>query len=511
MVDKKLFSSSGGPKMPTVKNKAGAKAYDRGDKAALAQYACTGFFGDTYYASGAGQLAAVKELITKVDDEFLAKVAIYARKEAHMKDMPAYALAALSVSNPQLARKIFPVVIDNVKELRTFCQILRSGQAGRTSFGYAMKEEIKKFLEKDPNWLFRNSVGQSPSLGDIIKMTHPKPATEYHDSLFAYLLGREKEGRLPRLVAEYEAFKKNPNKGEVPNLPFQMISSIDMSTETWKEIFRNGGWHFVRMNLNTAKRHGVLDDPEMVKLIAAKLTDEDMIRKSRVFPYQLLMAYLNVQDMPKAIIEALHVALELACNNIPKIEGKVIVAPDISYSMTSRVTGAYTSRATYAHVAALIAAAIMRTCDDVTVLPFHGRVVRLKLDPFDTVMTNASKIAGACTNGTDLSKPFEYLRKKKAHVDAMIVVSDNMSWMDNNRYARHTGARTEWNKLRGINPKAKCVCIDIEPGRSTQMNEAKDVLNVGGFSDAVFDVMAGFFSGEGGTWVETIEAIALPD
>ena len=36
----------------------------------------------------------------------------------------------------------------------------------------------------------------------------------------------------------------------------------------------------------------------------------------------------------------------------------------------------------------------------------------------------------------------------------------------------------------------KLVCIDIQPYGSTQAAERADILNIGGFSDAVFNVVA---------------------
>jgi hypothetical protein len=42
----------------------------------------------------------------------------------------------------------------------------------------------------------------------------------------------------------------------------------------------------------------------------------------------------------------------------------------------------------------------------------------------------------------------------------------------------------------------KLVCIDLQPGTSTQAQESDDILNVGGFSDAVFNVVASFLVGD---------------
>ena len=52
---------------------------------------------------------------------------------------------------------------------------------------------------------------------------------------------------------------------------------------------------------------------------------------------------------------------------------------------------------------------------------------------------------------------------------------------------------------------------DIQPNTTTQAAERHDILNVGGFSDAVFTTVASFASGEldAGHWVGEIEKISL--
>ena len=55
------------------------------------------------------------------------------------------------------------------------------------------------------------------------------------------------------------------------------------------------------------------------------------------------------------------------------------------------------------------------------------------------------------------------------------------------------------------------MCIDIQPNRTTQACEREDVLNVGGFSDQVFEVIAEFVRGRltSDHWVGAIEKIEL--
>jgi 60 kDa SS-A/Ro ribonucleoprotein len=55
----------------------------------------------------------------------------------------------------------------------------------------------------------------------------------------------------------------------------------------------------------------------------------------------------------------------------------------------------------------------------------------------------------------------------------------------------------------------KLVCIDIQPYGSTQAPERADILNIGGFSDAVFNVVAYYLPDHAGRFVAEVESIEL--
>src|SRR5678815_1394401 len=123
--------------------------------------------------------------------------------------------------------------------------------------------------------------------------------------------------------------------------------------------------------------------------------------------------------------------MEIAIANVPAIEGRVYVCPDVSGSMSSAVTG-YRPGATSAvrciDVAALVAAAMVRKNPSAEVLPFEDRVVKVALNPRDSVMTNAQKLAAVGGGGTNCSAPLTKLNARRAAGDLVIFVSDNQSW-----------------------------------------------------------------------------------
>jgi 60 kDa SS-A/Ro ribonucleoprotein len=233
-----------------------------------------------------------------------------------------------------------------------------------------------------------------------------------------------------------------------------------------------------------------------------------------VFPYQLLAAYRNCDAaVPLEVRDALQDAMELAIANVPSIEGRVVVCPDVSGSMSSPVTGHRRGSATSVRcidVAALVAASMLRKNPSAAVLPFENGVVRIDLNPRDSVMTNAGKLASIGGGGTNCGAPVRLLNQMESKADLVIFISDNESWMDQGR-GRGTALMAEWSEYRQRNPNARLVCLDIQPNQTTQAAERADILKVGGFSDRVFEVIAAFAAGqlEADHWIASIEAAGL--
>lgn len=518
MANKTLFKSLVGKLIPAAnaRNEERAPAYALTPKQALAQYAATGCLGATFYADAEEQLAKVLELCEKVEAEFVAKTAVYARERGLMKDMPALLLAVLAAKDVRLLASVFPRVVDNGKMLRNFVQIVRSGVAGRKSLGSAPKRLVREWLEaRDAPAVFRASVGQSPSLADIVRMVHPKPLDAEREALYGYIVGRDHNAEaLPAIVRRFESFKAG-DRAVVPDVPFQMLTALELGTPEWTAIARRAPWQMTRMNLNTFARHGVFDQPGLAELIARRLADPEQVRKARVFPYQLMVAYATTDErVPAFVRDALQDAMEIAIANVPCVEGKVYVCPDVSGSMQSPLTGrrkGATTAVRCVDVAALVAAAVVRRNPRAEVLPFEHDVVKgLKLNPRDSVMTNAQKLAAVGGGGTNCSAPLRLLNERKAEGDLVIYVSDNESWVDARR-GRGTATMQEWAAFKRRNPRARLVCVDIQPYSTVQAAEASDVLNVGGFSDHVFEVIAEFAAGRlnADHWVGVIEQIAL--
>ena len=195
MANKTLFSSTKS-KLPRTNtwNEAGGRAYKFAPKHALAQMAATGCFNGVYYASAQSQLDEMRKLIDQVDDNtFLAKLAVYARERAYMKDMPAALLVVLSKRDTALLHRVFDRVVDNGRVLRTMFQMVRSGQFGRAGKPFkglssSLQRAFQRWLnDASVGKLLSASIGHDPSLRDVLRMARPTPKDNERRALFGWL------------------------------------------------------------------------------------------------------------------------------------------------------------------------------------------------------------------------------------------------------------------------------------------------------------------------------------
>ena len=245
--------------------------------------------------------------------------------------------------------------------------------------------------------------------------------------------------------------------------------------------------------------------------IATKLSDRQNVLRAKAMPYQLLAAYKFGTNAPREVSNAIQDAMEIATENVPAFEGKkVYVFPDVSGSMKwATGTGGFNSKVRAVDIAALFSACILRNNPTAEVIPFDTRVHdKVKLNPRDSVLTTADKLARLAGGGTAISEPMIHLNKIQAKGDLIIYISDNESWRDRPTRGGGTTLADEWGRFLSRNPGAQMVCIDTRANNHSQAPNRPHTLNVGGYSDQVFNVIRDFIS-YGEQWVDQINMVKL--
>ncbi|MFN7362711.1 MAG: vWA domain-containing protein, partial [Pirellulaceae bacterium] len=297
--------------------------------------------------------------------------------------------------------------------------------------------------------------------------------------------------------------------------------------KVWARIAETMGPQALRMNLNTLTRHGVFEQSStsgksMIDVVAERIGDKLEVERSRQFPYQYFAAYLHSREKaPKQIQQSLERAVEFACRNVPKLKAPLLIGLDVSGSMGSPVTGrrriGSTSQMRCVDVAALIAAAILRSNPGSIVIPFDTQAYRADWGASTSIMKLAEKLARFGGGGTNCALPVEAALEwhGRNRFAGVVIVSDNESWVGE-ECEGETGLIHAWNafaakqrQLFGEEVHPKMVCIDLQPNTTTQACDRQDIMNIGGFSDAVFSTIGQFFGVSPMHWVDEVEAIEL--
>jgi 60 kDa SS-A/Ro ribonucleoprotein len=311
MANKSLFASLTNrlPRANAV-NEAGGRAYKLEPKHALAQVAATGTFGNAFYSTAETQLDEVLKLIDEVDDnQYLAKLALYARDKAFMKDMPAALLVALSVRDTELMHRVFDRVVDNGRVLRTVFQMIRSGQFknkaghGRVGLSSSVQRAFQRWLNTaSVGKLLSASIGNDPSLRDILRMARPTPKDNARRAMFGWLTDKsiEKwapatEADLPVEVQSLIEYRNSESEeaqaliaGGLDNVRWDLLSDAAKGTTVWAALARKMGPQALRMNLNTLLRHDVFESGIGI-LPVEKNTSNATQAGSHFIPHKLIL------------------------------------------------------------------------------------------------------------------------------------------------------------------------------------------------------------------------------
>src|SRR5581483_9597603 len=259
---------------PDGKNYAGGPSYDRGLEEKTLQVLTTGVFENTFYASQKDlvtQAVTLFQQMALADVELFAKMIVYARNKGFMRISPITALVVLSTADLNYFELAFPLVIRTPGDLQDFMQIVRSGSL-RKGCGRGVKRVIGSWMNglSEYHVIKYGSQGAGFSLRDILRLVHPKPATEGVDALFNYLCnGLTEENasaireQLPQVrCIELLKEEKDPARQRelvaMGRLPYEtVVGAIKPDVALWTELMKQMPYFALLRHLNTLAKAGV--------------------------------------------------------------------------------------------------------------------------------------------------------------------------------------------------------------------------------------------------------------
>ncbi|RMD77424.1 TROVE domain-containing protein [Candidatus Dojkabacteria bacterium] len=438
-----------------------------------------------------------------------------------IKNEPSIVVLAACFSHQDIevkrkAAEVFKYVIRTGYHLFQFMEYLKRFR----KFGRLIKRTISDwYLSKTPKELSYQVVKYQARITnegdpssrwshkDIIKIVHPKAESHEINSIFRYVLyGTMDESLKDTYIYAYENVKKAENIDDIVhliqkyNLTWEFVPSNHLwSRDVWKALLPNLPYTALLRNLARLTSLNILDD-ELLHLVSLKLTDGEYIRKSRVSPFALLLAWLVYKNgkgiksdsiwhpIPQ-IVDSLEIAFEKSFENTEREldNKKILIAIDVSGSMCGRLSEAPIS---IIEAAALLAWVLLRLerNADIEVIGVSTRISHPSINSdskMGYVMEEIMRYAGG---GTDLSLPFRHALNVKKYYDAIVVLTDNETW-----HGPHPYQLLDYYK-NSINKNVKTILVDMVPNSYTIVPLDKNNLNIVGFDSSMFDIIRKFIA-----------------
>lgn len=539
----------------TTRNYEGAPAFVRGDEEQLVRVLMTGNFEHTFYASDAelaGEAIGLFRHFAATDPHFLAQAIVYARAEGLMRIAPITALVVLSAAESadakELFRRIFPRVIQTPGDLQDVIALCR--RSALRGMGKAVARAANRWLAgiSEYHVVKYGSESQQISLRDIYRMTRPKLSGEAN-AIARYVVksevapeltqiaGYEEFKRAARMLATarpYEAAGQGDDKGTLSDeeraaaearvlaligeyrLPWEVVAGqVIPSRAVWERLLYDMPYMALLRNLNNMVKYGVTGSAEALDYITRTLADPRRVASGKQLPFRYfstLKALKAEGVVGSALREALSAALELSFANMPELGRRVLVANDISGSMSSRPSPR--SEMTMAEIAGIFAAAVYKKAESGGIVSFdteaHPRDVSKDL-PLATIAERVSAYGG----GTSLSAPLAYAfkagRKNKGYAyvfDTAVFITDSESWYDH--LTRNRGVLDEIRDYRKrVSPALKCFFVQLLPYKHAVVPESEPgCYYIYGWSGAVLGYIASVVSG-GMSQVEAVKQVSV--
>ncbi len=462
----KFNTTQKAPKTLTT-NIAGGKAYKESNELALTSMLLTSFVNDQFYKSGNDTLKDLRALIKTVDPEFTAKAAIYARDRFGMRSIT-HALAGELTSElkgSEVAKNFYDKVVVRVDDMTEILSYYLSYKTDKENpkFPNALKKGFAKAFDKFDDYQIAKYQGKNKDikLVDLVNIVHPVPNDANRESL--------------SLLIKDELKSKDTWEAKLSNAGQVAESDEDLSklkSDVWSDLIssRKIGYFALLRNL----RNIINQSPDSIDIACELLTDEKMIKKSRVLPFRFLTAYdeifkLTSSTSTRKVLVAINNALEISVSNVPKLKGETIVVVDTSSSMRGKAS----------EIASLFGA-ILAKANNCDIMTFERTAHYQSYNPLDSVLSIRDSFVYN-GGGTNFSNIFRTLDKP---YDNIIILSDMQGWLS---IYTPKAECDEYRRRFNINPHI--YSWDLA-GLGTLQFPENQVYCLAGFSEKVFDIMA---------------------
>nr|KAG5707791.1 hypothetical protein BaRGS_015951 [Batillaria attramentaria] len=375
---------------------------------------------------------------------------------------------------------------------------------------------------------YRQRVGWTHR--DLLRLSHAKPEDDTIGFILRYAVKGLEEAEkyymedtiadadpkmleIKAYLAACDAVKelKHPDNLEDVRRVVSMIEQHDLvrehvapemlnSAQVWVSLLDKMPMKALIRNLNKMTVVGVLDNGENVNKVVQKLGNRDALRKSRVHPYSILVAWMTYRSgtghkgnlkwnaVPE-VLAALEKAFYAAFDNVTPTNKRILIAVDVSASMTWMSPKAVISPRVSSAAMMMITLRTETNCD---VVGFSSSLMPLDIKKEWTLDQVISYIETIPMGGTDCSLPMVWAQEEKKKYDAFIIYTDSETW-----FSRDTPANAlrHYRDASGIQ-NARLATVAMTSGGFTLADPADlNMLDMVGFDTEAPTVLQDFIGG----------------
>jgi 60 kDa SS-A/Ro ribonucleoprotein len=530
-----------------VPDSAGGFAWAVGDWTRLRRFLILGSEGGSYYAREQAltreNAQTVERCLADDGSRTVAEIVHVSREGRAPKNDPAvFALAMAAGAGDEPTRKAALEALPQVCRTGTHLFQFATFVEAFRGWGRSLRRGVGRWYAAQPvDSLAYQAVKYRQREGvthrDLLRLAHPAEqvtagnptlqVSEEHAHLFEWIVrGGETDG-LPRVVQGFVRAQVATTPTETAELvrefglPREAVQTEHLaSAEVWEALLEDMPMTAAIRNLATMTRIGVIAPGSAgTAKVVAQLGDAERIRRARVHPIALLAALRTYAagrgvrgrhewNPVREIVDALDAAFYTAFGNVEPTGKRILLALDVSGSMTSgRVAGVPTLTPRDASAAlALVTAATEPNYETVGFFAgkrgwavpnreqmYLGRdgITPLAISPRQRLDDVVKTVSDLPFGGTDCALPMLYAQARDREVDAFVIYTDSETWAGDIHPAQ---ALQDYRRTSGID--ARLVVVGMVSNGFTIADPADPgMLDVVGFDTAAPRLIAQFVKG----------------
>ena len=383
-------------------NKCGHAAYAMKDKDKLVTQVLCSFFDDKkFYGNNTEDMKRTIQSVIKSDPEFVAKLAVFARREFNMRSVAHILTAYLAheVEGKSYTRSTVKGVSlrgDDVTEIMA-CYLNLFGKP----IPNALKKGVNDVLQGFDEYTIAKYKGEGKAvkMRDLLCLCRPTPKDGAQSKMWSRLLNNELE---------------TPYTWETE------LSAKGNNAKTWEALIdsKKVGYMALLRNL----RNILKANPSNVNKVLEYIENPEAVRKSKQLPFRYLSAYKELANIGGSrVFDALENAVEASVENMPKLDGTTVIAVDISGSMSDPVSAK--SEVKCYEIAMLLGLIANKICDNSVFYVFNTGIEKYAVSRRSGILETAMR--SKCGGGTNMFLPFQKMIDDNINADRIIILSDN--------------------------------------------------------------------------------------